>query len=208
MPFNFGEMPRWISCSMCWSILVFISSKVINCIMLWEQNIFLVGTRYYIEGTRNIFFFHGLNQPPYFSEAFVIFLYALKLIFLLSHIFLYWLQWPINAMREKKIGSLNIISCSHTLFFPTTYYFSPPRIILLPQYIIFFPPHIILLPQYIILFPKHIILLPQYIILFPPHIILLPQYIILFPSHIILLPQYIFCSHPILSVISIYYFVL
>ena len=47
MTFNFGEYkdwsthgtwysqrhPRWISCSMGWSILVFTSSKVINCIL-------------------------------------------------------------------------------------------------------------------------------------------------------------------------------
>ena len=116
-------------------------------------------------------------------------------------------------MREKKIGSLNIISCSHNLFFShnllffshhllscylNILFFFPPPIILLPQYIMLFPPHIILLPQYIILFPSHIILLPQYIILSPPHIILLPQYIILLTQHIILFPQYIFCSHNIL----------
>jgi len=48
MTFNFGEykdwsthgtwystrMPRWISCSIGWSILVFTSSKVINCILV------------------------------------------------------------------------------------------------------------------------------------------------------------------------------
>ena len=53
MTFNFGEykdwsthgtwyshqpmMPRWISCSMGWSILVFTSWKVINCILLTSR---------------------------------------------------------------------------------------------------------------------------------------------------------------------------
>ena len=42
--------------------------------MLWEQNIFMVGTKYKlleqdiiltIEGTKYFFFSHGLNQSPY-----------------------------------------------------------------------------------------------------------------------------------------------
>jgi hypothetical protein len=35
---NTWNMPRWISCSMGWSILVFTSSKVINCILLLTDN--------------------------------------------------------------------------------------------------------------------------------------------------------------------------
>jgi len=39
-----SRMPRWISCSMDWSILVFTSSKVINCILFygWKTKMFII----------------------------------------------------------------------------------------------------------------------------------------------------------------------
>jgi hypothetical protein len=178
MTFNFGEMPRWISCSMGWSILVFTSSKVINCIMLWEQNIFLVGTRYYIEGTRYIFLIHGLNQPPYFSEAFVIFLYTLKLFFLLSHIFYIDYSGRLRPCDKKNwFSQYNILfpqlNCSHNL--------------------LFFPHHV--LSCYLnILFSSHHILSCYLNILFSSQNILFCYLNILFCYLNIL-----FCSHHILS---------
>ena len=81
------SMPRWLSCSMGWSNLVFTSSKVINCILFCLYMSFIPIKYVYIEFDYYFFFVIATQvTKPTFTPIFLVFYVVLLSLFCLRSV--------------------------------------------------------------------------------------------------------------------------